>query len=36
MDLKLLPPILGEKKMKGQKEYILALVDDTTWLVILP
>jgi len=30
MDLKLLPPILGEKVIKGQKEYLLTLVDDCT------
>jgi transposase InsO family protein len=30
MDLKLLPPILGEKIVKGQKEYLLTLVDDAT------
>ncbi len=28
MDLKLLPPILGEKKVVGQKQYLLAFVDD--------
>jgi|LakMenE01Jun11ns_1017448.scaffolds.fasta_scaffold9749516_1 transposase InsO family protein len=30
MDLKLLPPIKGEKVAKGQKEYLLTLVDDAT------
>ncbi len=30
IDLKLLPPILGEKVVKGQKEYLLTLVDDCT------
>jgi len=30
MDLKLLPPIVGEKIIKGQKEYLLTLIDDTT------
>ena len=30
IDLKLLPPILGEKVIKGQKEYLLTLVDDCT------
>lgn len=30
MDLKLLPPILGERIIKGQKEYLLTLVDDST------
>ena len=30
MDLKLLSPILGEKVIKGQKEYLLSLVDDST------
>jgi len=30
MDLKLLPSILGEKVLKGQKEYLLTLVDDCT------
>jgi len=30
MDLKLLPPIAGEKIIKGQKEYLLTLIDDTT------
>jgi transposase InsO family protein len=30
MDLKLLPPILGEKVIKGEKEYLLTLVDDCT------
>jgi transposase InsO family protein len=30
IDLKLLPPIKGEKVVKGQKEYLLALVDDCT------
>jgi IS30 family transposase len=28
IDLKLMPPILGEKKLKGQKQYLLAFVDD--------
>jgi IS30 family transposase len=28
MDLKLMPPILGEKKVAGQKQYLLAFVDD--------
>jgi transposase InsO family protein len=28
MDLKLLPPILGEQIVKGQKQYLLAVVDD--------
>lgn len=30
IDLKLLPPIKGEKVIKGQKEYLLTLVDDCT------
>lgn len=30
IDLKLLPSIIGEKKVKGQKEYLLTLVDDCT------
>ena len=30
MDLKLLSPITGEKIIKGQKEYLLTLVDDST------
>jgi IS30 family transposase len=30
MDLKLLPPIVGEKITKGQKQYLLTLIDDTT------
>lgn len=30
IDLKLLPPILGQKVIKGQKEYLLTLVDDCT------
>ena len=30
MDLKLLPPIAGEKIIKSQKEYLLTLIDDTT------
>ena len=30
IDLKLLSPILGEKVIKGQKEYLLSLVDDST------
>ena len=30
MDLKLLPPIQGQKIIKGQKEYLLTLVDDCT------
>lgn len=30
IDLKLLAPIQGEKIVKGQKEYLLALVDDCT------
>lgn len=30
MDLKLLPPILGEKIIKGQKQYLLNFVDDCT------
>ncbi len=30
MDLKLLPPIKGEKVVKGEKEYLLTLVDDCT------
>jgi IS30 family transposase len=29
-DLKLLPPILNEKVLKGQKEYLLTVVDDCT------
>jgi transposase InsO family protein len=28
MDFKLMPPILGEKKVVGQKQYLLAFVDD--------
>jgi len=30
IDLKLLSPILGQKVIKGQKEYLLTLVDDCT------
>lgn len=30
IDLKLLPPILGQKVVKGEKEYLLTLVDDCT------
>ncbi len=30
MDLKLLPTITGEKVIKGQKEYLLSIVDDCT------
>ena len=30
IDLKLLPPIKGEKIIKNQKEYLLSLVDDCT------
>lgn len=38
MDLKLLPPILGEKKVVGQKQYLLAVVDDCSrksWFEII-
>jgi transposase InsO family protein len=38
MDLKLLPPILGEKIVKGQKQYLLAVVDDCSrksWFEII-
>ena len=30
MDLKLLPPILGDKKTPGQKQYLLNFIDDCT------
>ena len=32
MDLKLLPPILGEKKIPGQKQYLLNFIDDCSRL----
>jgi transposase InsO family protein len=38
MDLKLLPPILGEQIVKGQKQYLLAVVDDCSrksWFEII-
>jgi transposase InsO family protein len=38
IDLKLLPPILGEKKKKGEKQYLLAVVDDCSrksWFEII-
>jgi transposase InsO family protein len=38
MELKLLPPILGEQIVKGQKQYLLAVVDDCSrksWFEII-